>query len=126
MLYRHRWLQLVSQRARACCSCRFGVRGEHGFVGQNIDAAGEAARGFGDQILGSFAKNLWGRATCGLQTMTQVVADFIWRERIKVEAVGYAFLKLAYIFFLQIFIKLGLAEQNNLHQLMLVGLQIAE
>lgn len=104
----------------------FRERRKQRLVGQYIDAPYDAPGGSGDRFDGAGAEDVWPVVTRGAHAEHQVFRDVLLVERRHLEAVGDAFLELTHLRQSQVFVQFGLAEQDDLQQLVVGGFQVGQ
>ena len=91
-----------------------GVGGKQGFVGEDVDAPGQALGDPGDHVDGARREWIGAMVAGGAQAEVDVVADFTGLERRQVEVLGDAFAQLAHIIGGESFVEFGLVERLDL------------
>src|SRR4029077_17463060 len=96
------------------------------FVGNQVDAPGESAARSGKVSDHSPAEQVRPVVAGGLQSESQIGLDVVFVEGEQGEAVGGALAQLPYLGLAQVFIQFGLAEQHDLQQFVLLGLEVGK
>ena len=106
------------------CTGRIG--GKQGLVGVNIDAAGQAFGGFRNNFQRVRHKQIRPAIAGCAQPEIQIVLDVSCGQRQQVKTVRDSFFQLTHIGQQQMLIQLRLAEQHNLHQLVMARFQVRQ
>ena len=106
-----------------------GVLGEgrqQRFVGEDVDAPREPFRCLGHAPVGAAAKDVGAAVTDGAHAEIHILAHLLGRECLQIKAMGDALVELTDFRLTEIVIEFRLTEQNDLQQLVAIGLQVAE
>ena len=102
------------------------VGAEHDAIAEQVDPARHAARELVDPLQRLVVERDRPRHAGDREAMADVVLGFLGRERVQVEARDHALGELLEVRALEHRAQLGLADQDDLQQLPLVGLEVGE